>query len=451
MVVGAGLAGLTTALDLVASGWDVVVLEARDRVGGRVKTLRTPFSAGLHAEAGGESIDDGHDQLLAMLLRFGIKTERRAPLKPYDATTFVGGRRLPLAAFLAGSGGKVLTDYLRFGDAVAALATGVDPDHPEQAANASALDAMDLGTFVKAQGLVPDADFLVRRTYGSEYNCEVGSLSMLFVAQQEAVVSSGGGLLIGAETMRVSGGNDRLPLAMAAALGDRVRLGHPVRLIEHRADGVRVHAAPSPAPAAVAPVDAAWLVLAAPVPPLRRVRFDPVLPAAVAAMIAGLDLGQAAKVVREYSLPFWSAEGVSGFTLTDLSYGVGWSPTDSYVATAGILSQFITGDAARIAASLPELERIDTFGAQLDRVLPEGVPLSTDRRASMAWLNEPYTGGGYAVFQPGQMAPFWPVLREGTGRIRFAGEHTSSLAGYMESAVRSGHRAAALVGRPPPA
>jgi monoamine oxidase len=61
----------------------------------------------------------------------------------------------------------------------------------------------------------------------------------------------------------------------------------------------------------------------------------------------------------------------------------------------------------------------------------------------MAWANEPFTGGGYAVFRPGQMMSFWPALREGVGRIHFAGEHTESLAGYMESAVRSGHRVAA--------
>ena len=68
----------------------------------------------------------------------------------------------------------------------------------------------------------------------------------------------------------------------------------------------------------------------------------------------------------------------------------------------------------------------------------------------MVWAHERYTGGGYAVYQPGQMAAFWPVLREGVGRIRFAGEHTESLAGYMESAIRSGHRVAKSLGRAAP-
>src|SRR5664279_2596565 len=90
IVVGAGLAGLTAALDLRDSGWDVVVLEARDRVGGRVHTFRGsdvggPLGAGLHAEAGGESIDDNHDQVQAMLRRYSIGTERRTTQRDVDA------------------------------------------------------------------------------------------------------------------------------------------------------------------------------------------------------------------------------------------------------------------------------------------------------------------------------------------------------------------------------
>ena len=67
----------------------------------------------------------------------------------------------------------------------------------------------------------------------------------------------------------------------------------------------------------------------------------------------------------------------------------------------------------------------------------------------MAWANERYTGGGYAVYAPGQLTRFWPLLRQAHGAIWFAGEHTETLAGYMESAVRSGHRVAAAIGSAP--
>jgi monoamine oxidase len=179
---------------------------------------------------------------------------------------------------------------------------------------------------------------------------------------------------------------------------------------------------------------------------LRRVHFDPALPSSVRAMIHGLDLGAAVKVIREYAVPFWTAEGFSGFTITDLPFALGWSPTDSYAAAHGLLSEFITGDVARTAARLSPPKRLTWAQAQLNRVYPEGKPLITSHAATMAWANERFTGGGYAVYRPGQLAPFYPVLRDGIGRIRFAGEHTSGLAGYMESAVRSGHRAARQIG-----
>jgi len=182
VVVGAGLAGLTTALDLVDAGWDVTVLEARDRVGGRVKT--NYFEPGLHAELGGESIDDNHHDILAMLKRFGLSTERRAPLKPYDSHVYRNGVREPLAAFVAQRGGKVATDYFGFSDQLSAASAGVDPVHPERAKNAAALDARSLESFIAGAGLVPEAEFLVRTAFRGEYNAEPRDLSLLFIAQQ---------------------------------------------------------------------------------------------------------------------------------------------------------------------------------------------------------------------------------------------------------------------------
>lgn len=436
VIVGAGLAGLTAALDLRDAGWDVVVLEARDRVGGRVHTLYDEFSAGLHAEAGGESIDDNHDRLLAMIARFGLATEARPPDKLLQAVVFRRRRRGSLIELLGRRDGAVLLDYLRFDEAVAEVAAGVDPEHPERAARAATLDQTSLDTFIRRQRLVPEADFLVRLESRAGYNAEPADVSMLFVAQQAAAVADIGDAA--AETMRIAGGNARLVEAMAADLGDRVRLGAAVTRVEHDAGGVRVVAGAHV-------VDADHLVLAVPMPPLRRIAFAPALPAATAAAIAGLELGSAAKVITEYDARFWEASGGVGFTLADLPFHVAWAATDSYASTGGLLTQFITGRPARTAARMSDARRIARFQRQLDRVYPEGVVHRTPRAATMAWANEPYTGGGYAVFGPGQMMRFWPALRAGVGRIHFAGEHTESLAGYMESAVRSGHRVAAAL------
>jgi monoamine oxidase len=234
---------------------------------------------------------------------------------------------------------------------------------------------------------------------------------------------------------------------MADDLGQRVLLGTAVRRIEQRSWGVRVYAGPHR-------VDAAHVVLAVPPPPLRQVVFDPALPASVAAMIDKLELGDALKVTRQYRRRFWRDEGLSGFTLTDLPFGVGWEASDSQGVddnTPGILTQFVTGAPAAAAARLSDRARIATLQSQAEQVYPEGVAQRTDAATTVAWRNERYTGGGYAVFAPGQMTRFWPVLRQPHGQIWFAGEHTETLAGYMESAVRSGQRVASAIGSPRPA
>src|SRR5262249_19034034 len=155
-----------------------------------------------------------------------------------------------------------------------------------------------------------------------------------------------------------SGGNSRLPEAMAAELGDRVHLNAPVVGVDEASDHVRVTAAG-------ATFDADFAVLAIPPPPLRRIAFEPPLAGDLGDAVAGLDLGQAAKVVSEYSTSFWKSEGLSGFTVTDLPFGIGWAATDSYDSEHGLLSQFITGSPAVTAAVLDDATRVTEFQKQL--------------------------------------------------------------------------------------
>lgn len=443
VVVGAGLAGLTAAVDLLDAGWEVVVLEARDRVGGRVLTLRDPFPDGLHAEAGGESIDDGHHALQALLRRYDLRTERRPANREATGIAYYRGRRQALAAFAGRHDGAVLEEYDRFDAALARVAEDVDPEAPDRSPRAEELDARSVQDLLDELHLGPEAAFLVTSDNRSYAAAELADISLLFWAQQWQVVADVP--YSAEETMRVAGGNSRLPEALAVTLGDALRLGRAVEAVEHGGDGVRVTVAGDDRP-----VDAAQLVLATPPLPLRRIRFDPALPASVATMVDGLDLGPAAKVISHYDEAFWREEGRSGLTVADLPFGVAWDATDSYATGgAGLLTAFVTGDAAVDLSGRGDAERIAEVQRQLDEVYPEGRPLRSAHSATLAWRNEPLTGGGYAVFRPGQLAPFWPALREPVGPIRFAGEHTEALAGYMESAVRSGHRVAAAIGRPP--
>ena len=447
MVVGAGLSGLTTALALRASGWEVVVLEARDRVGGRVHTLSRPFSDGLHVEAGGESIDDNHDQIQALARHYRLALAHRPADKLQRATIYGGGTRSVLQAATT-SDPATLAGYAGFGDALIKMAGDLDPAHPELAPQAELWDGMSLQDFASTQTLDAGAQLLVQSDYRGNYNAQLDQVSLLFVLQQSVVDAALPEA--GVETMRIAAGNSALPEAMARDLGTAVQLNSPVTKIEQHSWGVRVGTGSTSGTADT--VDAAHLVLAVPPPALRAVSFDPPLSPELAAMVGELDLGHALKVSTQYDQRFWMTEGLSGFTITDLPFGVAWDATDSMPGGAdrpGVLTQFVSGDAARSGAALDDRSRIASFQQQLDVVYPEGRQQMSGISTTMAWANERYTGGGYAVFAPGQLTRFWPLLRQAHGRIWFAGEHTETLAGYMESAVRSGHRVAASIGSAP--
>jgi monoamine oxidase len=450
IVVGAGLAGLTAALRLRDARWDVVVLEARGRVGGRVHTVYggeegVPFDRGLRAEVGGESIDDTHTSLRNMLRRFRLDTERR----PGDTTSRAAqglfryrGQTYTFAALTALRGGAVLGDYLRVDDELQRLADKhrIDPEHPETADGAEELDRISFATWLDSLKLLPEARFVAEQANVSLYNAELSDLSMLFVAQQTAVTA--GMLDSQSETMRVAGGNATLPSAMAADLSSALVLDAPVTAVRRDGDvlgvtaGGRVHFG-------------AHVVLAVPPPPLRDVRFDPPLPGPIAAAIAGLDLGAATKVVNQYHSPFWRRRGQSGFSMSDLTYRISWDAADSYSAPAGLLTTFTTANNGRALAALADTTRIGRVRDELATVFPESPHQLAGPAATMAWSDEPFTRGGYAVYKPNQLGAFWQPLRAGTDRIQFAGEHVEALAGYMESAVRSGIRVAAGLGPPP--
>ena len=236
-------------------------------------TLHEPFDDGQYAEAGGESIDDNHTAIQALARHYGLPLAHRPPDKLERAAVFRGGERTTLGALLQQDGGATTAGYLGFDQALVDVAGDLDPEHPERAADAASLDSRSLEDFLADQHLTDAAAFLVRTDYRGNYNAELAGVSLLFAAQQAVVDASLSES--GVETMRIAGGNERLPQALAKVLGDRLMLGVPVTRVSQQSWGVRVSAGAKS-------YDAAHVVLAVPPPPLRRItsirRFRPLSP-----------------------------------------------------------------------------------------------------------------------------------------------------------------------------
>ena len=434
VVVGAGLAGLTAAFELDRKGWEVTVLEARDRVGGRCRTFRRELRLGQVAEAGGEFIDASHDAVRGYASSFGLDLDDLGEAEGEDlsdAIYFEGRLR---------DRERVVDEDLqseldRFDVQIERYAAAIDVADP--ARTGAGLDTRSVGDLLDELALDPDARAIAESELRAEYTVEPDRLSLLFHVVLSAINADQGDEDV--ERYRIRGGNDRLPNAFADRLRESLVLRAPVESIQSRQSGVRVVAGREE-------VEADYCVIAMPLPALRRVRLDADLPRVVREAIARLQYGDVTKTALQYESPFWSRDGYTGDVLTDLPIQTTWDGTPADAAVGGVLMTYAAADEAkRLAAVAPE-RRIDDAADQVAEIFSDsGAEEAFVRGATIAGGRERYTGGSYSAWAPGQYARYWPALRRAHGRIYFAGEHTDLYASYMEGAVRSGRRVASEI------
>jgi monoamine oxidase len=438
VVAGAGLAGLVAAYELVRRGHQVTVLEARDRPGGRVHTLRDGWDDGLHAEAGAVFVPGDHFHTVGYARELGVPLVpvpvRRGGGERYfvrgRAVTVAPGRRAewPLALRPDEAGrapGALLARYLdplleRLGD----------PRHPAWPGEAAlALDGMSLAELLRSQGASGAAVELVRLGYLDEWGDGVERCSALFLLRDRALRGQG-------EIHRVEGGTDRLPHAFAARLGARIRYGAAVRAIEHGPAGVRVAYERGGVPQAAV---GDYVVCALPFPVLRTVRVSPELSPGKRRAVDGLRTTSVTRVYLQMRERCWDAAGAA--VPTDLPIMHAVDATAGQPGRRGILEAFITGPNARRVAGMDAEARV-RFALEQARRVHAGAARAFEHGASVCWDADPWALGDYAWFAPGEMRAFLPHLAPPEGRIHFAGDHTSAWPGWMQGALASGIRAA---------
>jgi monoamine oxidase len=436
-IVGAGLSGLTAARALADSGREVVVLEARDRVGGRL--LNATLGEGVQVDLGGQWVGSDHSRVQALAGELGLGLFPQ--LGDGKNLLDVSGTRRRYRGTIPRLGLGVLWDIFVARRRIARLARGVGAERPWAAERAAELDGQTLAEWCEANVRTPIARELIGLAGRTIWGTGPEELSMLHVLFYVSAAGSFDKLIDtegGAQQDRLEGGAQALALGLAASLGERVVLAAPARRIEDRGSGVRILADGLE-------VEAQQAIVAVPPAVAARIEFDPVLPERLR-LAERLQPGVLSKCVALYEKPFWRDDGLSGESVTDIgpvTLTFDCSPRDG---SAGVLLGFVGGPEAReLATMAPEERRAAVLGC-FERLYGSRAAQPLDY-AEQAWAAEQWSGGGpTSNFGPGGWSDCGPVLREPAGRIHWAGTETATVwSGYMEGAMQAGERAAAEV------
>jgi putrescine oxidase len=425
IVVGAGLAGLSAARDLVLAGADVVCLEARDRPGGRVH--QAELADGRVVQMGGELVGEFHTAYLGLARELGLQTRPSYVAEPGQMTWDLA------EGVHVGDDPPWFTDEeredrRRVEGLLSQLARSVDPDDPWSHPDAERLDRLSVLDWMREVGALPA---VIRARELGHLGVAGGSgerVSLLSALRMDALAGGMGGYDLEAwEGLTVAEGSAAVPLRMAAELGERLRSGSAV-------GSIAVDGSVTVGLAGGETLRAEAVVCAVPAGPLRDLRIEG-LSAPRLASLRRIRHALAAKAVVGYRAPFWRSRGQNGVAESEGVLGSTWPQAE------GVLSILVPPERlAHHLAAPPEVRREQLMAALVR--LYGGEAADPAGYATAEWGVDPFTQGYITQWAPGDLMAVGPLHGTHEPPFYVAGsDHW--VAGYMEGAVRTGRGAAA--------
>ena len=418
IIIGAGLSGLAAAYALISAGWRVTVLEARDRIGGRVLSYSFPQSPKLVCELGGEWIGANHIQVRALCRKFNIELQNHS----FAASLMRDG-------VVKGPGQwnfspRAESAFQKFRQQYKAY------KHRDKVA----LDRYDWWTWLQNLGFTEDDLRLRDLVDSTDFGESIRHVSA-YAAAAEYFESGPNNEM----DFKMTGGNSRLVNELAARIGqDKIFMSTQVEEISQRAGRVTVRGKGKTFIA-----DAC--ICTVPSRVLEQIRFDPPLPSAQLAAAEELQYSRIVKNSVLFSERFWEAEDFS--LVSDVTSHYYFHSTKLQPGPEGILCSYAIGEKADVLAAQNDRRRIEIITRDLVP-LNASAPHLSRAITSYAWQRDRYTQGAYAIYRPGQWFTLRPLLQRPHGKVLFAGEHLADWQGFMEGAIVSGQEAAqAIIGK----